>query len=74
MHLSGLDLFFWTASFLGHLVLLFVLWERHRAEQFPFFTALISTESRSIDSAVPGHALWDQGRLLLHLLVGCSTR
>jgi hypothetical protein len=43
MHLSGLDLFFWTASFLGHLVLLFVLWERHRAKQFPFFTALIST-------------------------------
>jgi hypothetical protein len=43
MHLSGLDLMFWAASLLGHLVLLFVLWERHRAERFPFFTALMST-------------------------------
>jgi hypothetical protein len=43
MHLSGLDLLFWAASFLGHLALLFVLCERHRAKLFPFFTALIST-------------------------------
>lgn len=42
MHLTGLDLFFWAASFLGHLLLLFVLWKRHRATQFPFFTTLIS--------------------------------
>jgi hypothetical protein len=43
MHLTGLDLFFWAASFLGHLLLLFVLWKRHRATLFPFFTTLIST-------------------------------
>jgi hypothetical protein len=43
MHLTGLDLFFWAASFLGHLVLLFVLWKRHRAKLFPFFTILIAT-------------------------------
>ena len=43
MHLTGLDLFFWAATFLGHLVLLFVLLKRHRARLFPFFTALIST-------------------------------
>jgi hypothetical protein len=43
MHLSGLDLSFWAASFLGHLALLFVLWKLHRAKPFPFFTALIST-------------------------------
>jgi hypothetical protein len=43
MHLTGLDLFFWAANFLGHLVLLFVLWKRHRAKLFPFFTTLIST-------------------------------
>jgi hypothetical protein len=43
MHLTGLDLWFWAASFLGHLALLFVLWERRRAELFPFFTTLIST-------------------------------
>ena len=43
MRLTGLDLFFWAASFLGHLVLIFVLWKRHRAKLFPFFTALIST-------------------------------
>jgi hypothetical protein len=42
MRLTGLDLFFWGASFLGHLVLLFVLWKRHRAKRFPFFTTLIS--------------------------------
>src|SRR6202035_374951 len=43
MHLTGLDLFFWAANFLGHLVLLYVLWKRHRAKLFPFFTTLIST-------------------------------
>jgi hypothetical protein len=42
MHLTGLDLWFWAASFLGHLALLFVLWERRRAKLFPFFTTLIS--------------------------------
>ena len=43
MHLTGLDSFFWAASFLGHLMLLFVLWKRHRAKRFPFFTTLIAT-------------------------------
>jgi hypothetical protein len=43
MHLAGVDLFFWAASFLGHIVLLFVLWRRHRAKLFPFFTTLILT-------------------------------
>jgi hypothetical protein len=43
MHLTGLDLLSWAANFLGHLVLLFVLWKRHRAQLFPFFTTLIST-------------------------------
>jgi hypothetical protein len=43
MHLTGLDLFFWAANFLCHLVLFFVLWNRHRAQHFPFFTTLIST-------------------------------
>lgn len=41
-HLSGLDLFFWVASFLGHLVLLAVLWLRKRASEFPLFTSLIA--------------------------------
>jgi hypothetical protein len=43
MQLTGVDLFFWAASFLGHLILLFVLLKRHRAELFPFFTTLILT-------------------------------
>jgi hypothetical protein len=43
MHLTGLALWFWAAGFLGHLVLLFVLWKRHRAKLFPFFTTLIAT-------------------------------
>jgi hypothetical protein len=44
MHLSGLDLFFWVASLVGHLTLLLVLWLRKRAAQFPFFTALIAMD------------------------------
>jgi hypothetical protein len=41
MHLSELDLFFWAAGFIVHLVLLFVLFSRGRARGFPFFTSLI---------------------------------
>jgi hypothetical protein len=43
MHLTGLDLWFWAAGFLGHLALLFVFWTRHRVKLFPLFTTLIST-------------------------------
>src|ERR1700748_2812880 len=43
MHLTGVDLFFWEGSFLGHVWLLFVLLNRHRARLFPFFTTLILT-------------------------------
>jgi hypothetical protein len=42
MHLTGLDLVFWAAGFLGHIALLFVLWIRRRARVFPLFTALIA--------------------------------
>src|SRR5258705_12103426 len=41
MHLTGLDLLFWVAGFVGHVILMFVLWLRHRAKVFPMFTALI---------------------------------
>jgi hypothetical protein len=41
MHLTGLDLLFWAASFFGHVILLFVLFIRHRARRFPLFTAFI---------------------------------
>ena len=44
MHLSGLDLFFWVASLVGHLTLLSVLWLRKRATQFPLFTSLIAMD------------------------------
>jgi hypothetical protein len=43
MQLSGFDLFVWAAAFLGHVVLLLVLWIRHRAGDFPVFTTLIVT-------------------------------
>jgi hypothetical protein len=43
MHLTGLDLLFWAASFAGHIVLLSVLCIRRRVKSFPFFTALIAT-------------------------------
>jgi hypothetical protein len=42
MHLTGLDLLFWAASFLGHVILLFVLFIRRRARTFPLFTTFIS--------------------------------
>lgn len=42
MHLNGLDLLFWVASFLGHVVLLCVLWIRRRIRMFPLFTCLIT--------------------------------
>jgi hypothetical protein len=42
MHLSGLDLFFWVTSFVGHVVLLAILWLRQRVRRFPVFTALIT--------------------------------
>jgi hypothetical protein len=38
---SGMDLFFWAAGLAVHLILLFVLFYRKRANVFPFFTALI---------------------------------
>ncbi|MGD0443881.1 MAG: hypothetical protein ABSA39_08090 [Edaphobacter sp.] len=41
MHLTGLDLLFWAASFLGHVSLLAVLLVRRRVRTFPFFTAFI---------------------------------
>lgn len=42
MKLSGLDLFLWAAGFIGNIALLFVLFYRRRARQFPFFTLLIA--------------------------------
>ncbi len=42
MPLSGIDLLFWVAGFVGHLLLLGVLFGRRRAAQFPIFTALIA--------------------------------
>ncbi|AEU36663.1 hypothetical protein [Granulicella mallensis] len=42
MQLTGIDLVFWAAGFLAHAVLLVVLWTRHRATVFPFFTTLIT--------------------------------
>jgi hypothetical protein len=41
MHLTGLDLLLWAASFAAHLGLLFVLVVRRRARSFPVFTTLI---------------------------------
>ncbi len=42
MQLTGLDLLFWAAGFVGHITLLYVLWRRHRATLFPVFTTLIT--------------------------------
>lgn len=42
MHLGTLDRLFWAASFLAHLVLLFVLCMRRRVRSFPCFTTFIA--------------------------------
>ena len=44
MRLGGIDFLFWIAGFVGHLVLLFVLWWRERASHYPIFTALIVSD------------------------------
>lgn len=41
MHLAGVDLLYWVAGFLGHLVLLIVLSARQRVQEFPIFTTWI---------------------------------
>lgn len=43
MHLTGIDLLFWVAGFVAHVVLLLILWIRHRMATFPFFTILIAS-------------------------------
>ncbi len=42
MHLGSIDLLFWAAGLLGHVVLLSVLLRHHRATHFPVFTTLIA--------------------------------
>lgn len=42
MHPSRIELLFWAAGLIAHAALLVVLWTRHRAKTFPFFTALIT--------------------------------
>jgi uncharacterized membrane protein YsdA (DUF1294 family) len=42
MRLTGLDFLFWAAGFLLNITLMVILWYRHRAKSFPFFTALIT--------------------------------
>lgn len=43
MHLTAVDLFYWTAGFLGHLILLMVLWLRRRVREFPIFTSWVAS-------------------------------
>jgi hypothetical protein len=43
MHLTGTILLFWAAGLTAHVLILIVLWTRHRAKTFPIFTALIAT-------------------------------
>jgi hypothetical protein len=50
MNFKTLDLFFWAAGLLGHLILLVVLYLRGNAKTFPLFTGLIA--SRIAQTAV----------------------
>jgi hypothetical protein len=42
MHLTGFDLLFWAAGFAAHLILLLVLFIRHRVRTFPVFTLFVT--------------------------------
>jgi hypothetical protein len=42
MHLTTLDLVFWVAGFLCNVILLVVLWSRHRVHRFPIFATMIA--------------------------------
>jgi hypothetical protein len=42
MHLNHTDYLFWAAGLLAHIALLAVIFMRHRAKTFPFFTTLIA--------------------------------
>jgi hypothetical protein len=42
MHMTGLDIIFWVAGFLGNVVLFVVLIAKHRARRFPIFTSFIA--------------------------------
>jgi hypothetical protein len=44
MSVSPVELLFWAGGLLGHSALLIVLWARHRAGTFPFFTAFIAAD------------------------------
>jgi hypothetical protein len=44
MHLSGFDRFAWAASFIGQILILFVLLVRHRARSFPIFTIYMAVQ------------------------------
>ena len=43
MHLTDLDLFYWTAGFAGHLILLMVLLRHRQFSEFPIFTVWIAS-------------------------------
>lgn len=56
MYLTHVDLVYWAAGFMGHLVLLLVLWYRHRAREFPIFTTWIASNlARSLVLALVEH-------------------
>lgn len=56
MDLAGIDLLYWAAGFLGHLILATVLWSRHRAHEFPIFTTWISSNlARTIVLFIVSH-------------------
>lgn len=42
MHFTGTSLVFWAAGLIAHILILAILWIRHRAKIFPIFTTLIA--------------------------------
>lgn len=42
MHMTGLDIVFWVAGFLGNVILFVVLIAKHRSRCFPIFTTFIA--------------------------------
>ena len=65
MHPSHIELFYWAAGLLLHASLLIVLWARHHATTFPFFTTLITA---NVVRTLALYAVFHHGSMIAYLI------
>jgi hypothetical protein len=70
MRLNGIDYLFWATSFFLQLTLITVLSLRHRARNFPFFTALIALTVATTISLYPLRNGHKHAYLVVYLAAG----